>query len=165
MKKLIYKKTNNAFGKKIYLLGRDENGTNYWLEQATWDCGWYWGFGYVETYTNNRNPSLAKDIESHGHIDSSFMGNQGDKYVHNIYDCPTLTNTTFSEKEGWELSELFKSFYLLKDSAELFAKGSANITTNPCFQLIKNEEWAKKINSEILPMIFEKIYTILSPSK
>ena len=34
MKKQISKKTNNAFGKKIYLLGRDEDGTNYWLEES-----------------------------------------------------------------------------------------------------------------------------------
>jgi hypothetical protein len=174
MKKLINKKTNNAFGKKIFLLGRDEDGTNYWLEEAKWDCGWYWGFGYVETYTNNLKPHLSRDINSHSHIDTNFMGQMqkydyvkkcfvNADYIHNIYHTPILSETTFTEEEGWVLSELFKSFYRLKESAELFHSGSCNITKNPCTDLIKNEDLAKHINHEILPMIFEKIYTILSP--
>ncbi len=174
MKKQISKKTNNAFGKEIFLLGRDEDGTNYWLERAKWDCGWYWGFGYVETYTNNKNPHLSKDINSHQHIDSSFMGQMqkydfekkcsvNSEFVHNIFDSPLLFETTFTEKEGWILSELFKSFYMLKDSAGMFGKGGCNVTTNPCAELIKNEDWAKQINHEILPLLFEKIYSILSP--
>jgi hypothetical protein len=86
------------------------------------------------------------------------------KYVHNIFDAPILVETTFTE-EGWTLSELFKSFYGLKSSAELFHRGSSNYTTNPCADLIKNDDWENKINQEILPVIFEKIYEILSPSK
>jgi hypothetical protein len=174
MKRQVSKKTNNAFGKKIFLLGRDEDGTNYWLEEAKWDCGWYWGFGYVETYTNNQNPNKSKDINSHQHIDSSIMGQMqkydfekkcyiNSEFVHNIFDA--LCETTFTENEGWQLSELFKSFYMLKESAAMFGRGGCNLTTNPCSELIKNEDWAKQINHEILPLIFEKIYSILSPKK
>lgn len=174
MKKLIKKKTNEAFGKKIFLLGRDEDGINYWLEEAKWNCGWYWGFGYVESYSNNAKPHLSRDISSHSHIDSSFMGQMEkydsekqcfvkDVYVSNIYDNPILSETTFTKEEGWVLSELFKSFYTLEASAELFYMGRCNTATNPCSDLIKNKDWAKNINQEILPMIFEKIYTILSP--
>ena len=85
------------------------------------------------------------------------------EYIHNIFDAPILAETTFTEQEGWQLSELFKSFYRLRQSAEMFHRGSCNVTTNPCSELIKNEDWAKHINHEILPLIFEKIYTILSP--
>jgi hypothetical protein len=176
MKNLISKKTNNAFGKEIFLLGRDSDGTNYWLEKASWNCGWYWGFGYVETYTNNNKPHLSKDIKSHQHIDTTFMGQMEKydfekkcfvkgEYIHNIHDAPLLIETTFTKEEGWQLSELFKSFYQLKESAGMFGKGSCNVTTNPCSELIKNEDWAEKINKEIIPLICEKIYTILSPSK
>lgn len=173
MKNLINKKTNNAFGNKIFLLGRDKDGTNYWLEQAIWCLGWEWEFGYVETYTNNKNPHLSKDINIRQRIDSSFMGQiikydfeksrYIDIFINNIFDAPNFVETTFTEEEGWELSELFKSFYRLKVSAEMFVKGGCNVTTNPCSELIKNEDWAKKINNEILPLVFEKIYAILSP--
>lgn len=61
------KQKSKAFRKEIYLLGCDSSGQNYWLEAPSWDCNWYWGFGYIETYTNNSNPSISKDIESHQH--------------------------------------------------------------------------------------------------
>ena len=74
MKTKINKNKSHAFNKDIYLLGSDSDGIKYWLEAPSWDCDRYWGFGYVETYTNNENPSLSKDIKSHSHIESSFMG-------------------------------------------------------------------------------------------
>ena len=43
------KEKRKAFGKKIYLLGKDAEGVKYWLEEASWDCNWYYGFGYIET--------------------------------------------------------------------------------------------------------------------
>jgi hypothetical protein len=73
MKTQIKKEQNFAFGKDVFLLGQDKEGIKYWLEAPKFDCGWYWGFGYVETYTNNDNPGKAKDINSHQHIDSSFI--------------------------------------------------------------------------------------------
>ena len=173
-KAIIAKKKSFAFGKDVYLLGTNSDGIKYWLEAPKWDCGWYWGFGYVETYTNNSNPEKAKDIESHQHIDSSFMGvseyydtekgcfRKGE-YIHNIYDCPILASTTFSKETGWVLSELFKSFYNLKTTAEVLAKGSSHITTNPCADIIKNEAEVKRINEVVIPAITAKILELLTP--
>jgi hypothetical protein len=47
---MLSKRKSHAFGKDIYLIGKDKSGTNYWLESPSWDCDWYWGFGYIETY-------------------------------------------------------------------------------------------------------------------
>ena len=66
------KQTLTIFGKKNYLLGTDQNGRKLFLVAPSWDCGWYWGFGYIETYTNNRHPERSKDIASHNHFDSLF---------------------------------------------------------------------------------------------
>lgn len=173
-KQTISKKKSHAFGKDIYLLGCDHDGTKYWLEAPKWDCGWYWGFGYVETYTNNSNPSIAIDITSHQHIDSSFMGeiefynhdkNVWDKtdYISNIFNCPKLTSTTFTEKEGWTLSELFKTFYNLKEAAEVFGRGGSYITHNPCQSIVQNKEWAKHINEVMIPAITSEIIKMLTP--
>jgi len=174
MKNVLKKKTSFAFGKKIYLLGQDKDGTNYWLEEPKWDCGWYWGFGYIETYTNNSNPHLAKDINSHSHF-SGFVGEQEkydwDKgcfvkgeYINNVYDSPRLAKTVFSEKEGWKLSELFKQFYLLQDMAELCHCGSTGIST---VKEVKHDEdikgWYESINSQIIPRITAEILKILTP--
>lgn len=173
-KKLINKQKNRAFGKDIYLLGEDEDGIKYWLEAPSWDCSWYWGFGYVKTYTNNKAPHLSKDINSHEHIDSSFMGQSEHYdyekkcfckgyYIHNIYDCPRFAATTFDEKTGWTLSELFKSFYNFKDIAEVYHRGGSHVTDNPCKDLIKNQQEADRINKIIIPAITSKILELLTP--
>lgn len=158
--------------KKMYLLGKNEDGKKLWLIKASWDCGWYWGFGYVQSFSRG-------DIETHEHIDSSFMGVQKvwdiDKmafveteYIYNIYKAPKLVETTFTEEEGWQLSELFTQFYKFKEVARVLHSGCAGLTTLLDYLKIEypnREEHLKDINENILPQIFEKIYTILSPQK
>ena len=174
-KEQLPKKQDRAFGKKIYLLGCDENGINYWLEHPQWDCGWYWGFGYVSTYPNNNNPGRSRDIQSHQHVDSSLMG-QMEKYDHekgcfvkgeyvsNIFDAPLLHKTTFTESEGWKLSELFKQFYLLQEMAEFANKTlpGCHVTESPVNHG-DMKEWNKHINEVMIPKITAKIIEILSP--
>lgn len=153
-------------GKK-YLLGRDSNGVKYWLEEAKWDCGWYWGFGYIETYQANKDPNTAKDIDSHQHWDSSLVGRENAKdggYCHNPIDSKLLNQTTFTEAEGWELGELFAQFYTLRDTAEYFHRGKSHIT-NTVIDDYKKPELVKEINEVRMPLIFNRIYEILTPVK
>jgi hypothetical protein len=171
----IKKQKDNAFSKEIYLLGIDSDGVKYWLEAPTWDCGWCWGFGYVETFTNNNHPSRSKDIDSHQHIKSSFLGEQdyydsekgcfrkGD-YISNIFDSPKLAAKTFTKDEGWELTELFNQFYFLQDAAENFGRGKCN-TADTSIKSWKDEVLTYKINKELIPMVTARILEILSPSK
>lgn len=158
------KKTSHAFGKKIYLLGKDLDGTKYWLEAPDWK--WYWAFGYVETYTNNARPDLSCDVASHQHISSSFMGKVGNgEYIYNIFDAPLLKGgTTFTEDEGWELSELFSQFYTLKKSSDFFYSGKSNVASTVCTH--DREECSRiynYINNTLMPEIFKRIEEILSP--
>ncbi|MFA5772755.1 MAG: hypothetical protein WC974_08515 [Thermoplasmata archaeon] len=172
-KNTLRKQESFAFGKKIFLLGKDSQGQNYWLEEPKWDCEWYWGFGYVETYTNNKNPRIAKDISSHQHI-SGFLGQQEkydsvkgcfveDDFIHNLYDNKTLTETTFTEKEGWQLSELFEQFYLLQKMAAFTHKElpGCHITTSPVNHG-NLSELHNKPNKEMILLITAKILDILS---
>jgi len=125
-------KQSHAFRKDIYLLGVDTEGQNVWLEAPSWDCGWYWGFGYVERYTNNANPSKAKDITSHTHIDSEFK--KGGKIDMNN----GLVETTYTKEDGIRLNELFTEFYALKEGAN------------------------KHINEVLIPNITKQIIEILT---
>lgn len=173
-KEQIKKEKSYAFGKDIYLLGVDESGERYWLEAPSWDCDWYWGFGYVETYTNNKNPGRSKDIASHTHIDG-FMGQHEyydtekgrfvkGEYIHNIYDSPRFAAVTFNESEGWELSELFKQFYLLRKMADFCHKDrpGCHVTDSPVNHG-NMKHWYKEINEDMIPRITAKILGILSP--
>lgn len=176
-KTIIDKQKSHAFRKDVYLLGTDQDGIKYWLESPSWDCGWYWGFGYVETYENNRNPDKANDINSHQHIDSTFMGQKYQydwktsqykklDYVHNLFDSPVLTSVTFTESEGWKLSELFNQFYLLKEMADFCHKDKpgCHTTTSPVDHG-NLKEWSNQINTVMIPKITAEIISILSPKE
>ena len=169
----IKKQTQRAFRKKVYLLGIDKDNQYFWLESPSFDCGWYWGFGYIERYTNNKNPSVAKDITSHSHFKGEIIGQQdfydsekgcfrqGD-YKHHLNEHD-LKASVLSESESWKLSELMNSFYILQETAGFFKSGSAGVTENPLSKDLKNKSIRKKINEVLLPKIFKEIDKLLSP--
>jgi len=164
------KRTEKAFGNKIFLLGKDDQGTLYWLESPSWDCDWYWGFGYIETYTNNKHPEIAKDISSHQHWDGFITGFKDEKnnYVHHLNDKGSnLVETTVSEKESWMLAELMKEFYQLRTTAELFGRGSAHISDpgDEIRELLIDKELVTKINEVLIPAITAKVMEILTPNE
>lgn len=74
------------FGKEVYLIGINEDGEKVFLEEPSWDCGWYWGFGYLETYTNNRQITRSRDIQSHSHF-QDFDENSSLNPYHVLTDC------------------------------------------------------------------------------
>lgn len=156
---IMEKDMRKAFEKKIYLLGADKEGINYWLEAPTWDCGWYWGCGYVETYTNNENPEIARDINSHQHFDGLFL--KGKK---NGYDAfkEFFNDVTVTDDELWTLLEIMKTIYTLKETAEILGRGGSHYTTNPCKDIIINKEEVKRINEVVLPGLFKEVEDLLT---
>ena len=154
------KQQSKAFGKNVFLLGADEEGTWYWLEEQGWDCDWYWGFGYIETYTNNQHPEKSKDISSHQHAED-FMSKWFKEWNGSK---PILKDKTFSEAEGWELSELFAQFYHLQEQAEFWGRGKMN-TANTTIKNWQDKSLAEKINKIILPVIMNRIIEILTPKE
>lgn len=144
------KETRNKFGMH-YLLGVDKNGEKHYLKKASWDCGWYWGFGYIHTFERN-------DIGCHYHFDGfGKNSNMYDGFKNAFVDC------TLTDSELWKLCELMKTFYSLKTAAEVLGRGGSHYTTNPCADIIKNPEEVKRINEIVLPTIFEEIYKLLTP--
>lgn len=154
------KQTTTAFKRKIYLLGADAEGTKYWLEAPSWDCDWYWGFGYVETYTNNDSPSRAKDIKSHQHFDGLFLNNP----KVNAFDVfkEFFKETTLNQKEIWLLIDYMHSFYTLKKAAATLGAGYSRMTEKAKISEVQSTEIAKEINEKILPAIFKQIDILLT---
>lgn len=158
----ILKQKDHAFGKDVYLLGKDKDGIKYWLEQGTFDCGWYWGIGYIETYQQNWTPSKARDINSHQHFNGLFFNRNK-----NGYDAfkEFFTETTLTDKEIWQLVELMKTAYTMREYSDTLHRGGAHYTTNPCQDIIKNEEEYKRINEIVIPAILAEVYELLSPKE
>lgn len=84
------------------------DGENVRLARPSWDCGWYWGFGYIQ----NRN--------LHTHFDSFDRENN-----RNMRDSikARFTEWTLNDKDTWTFCELMRSFYLLKETAEFYHTG------------------------------------------
>lgn len=151
------KKTTNAFGKKVWLLGKDADGINYWLEEPSWDCGWYWGFGYIETYEKNKSPDKARDIDSHSHFDYMFM--RGSKCTRDMFK-EFFVETPLTDDEIWELVDYMKTFYTLKDVAELFKHGYSWQTSKAKIESLENKEQEDLVNKVWLPEVFKRIQNI-----
>ena len=152
------KQVKRAFGKNVYLLGVDANGIYYWLEEGTFDCGWYWGGGYVETYTNNKHPELAKDIDSHQHFDNLFFNKS--KCCKDAFD-ELFVESPFTDSEKWKILELMKSFYIARHYSDMLHMGGSHITTNEAMDAIKNDAEYNRINKIVIPEILSKLYDIL----
>jgi len=134
---------NTKFNQK-FLLGRLDN-ENIYLSAPSWDCGWYWGFGYL----GNKN--------CHYHID----GLMKDK---NLYDglIDHFGNSLKVRKSDlWTFCELFKTFYSLKETAEVLGRGGSHYTSNPCKDIIINTDEVERINNVVLPAIFDAIFDVL----
>lgn len=152
---MIEKRSSFAFGKEVYLLGSDSDGVTYWLEAPSWDCGWYWGFGYIETYTDNNRPSCSVDKESHQHAIDFYP-----EWCNKI-----LKEKTFSDDEQWVLCELFENFYTLKNLAETqkHEGKEGNYTgKRQGFDYRKLLREDVNINRDCLPFVMAKIVSILS---
>ncbi len=171
--KVMDKREEEAFGKKVYLLGKRKGGELIWLEEAKWDCGWYWGFGYIEEYTNNQHPELSRDIMSHSHW-SGLVGKQeyydhekgcfrlGSGYIAHLNDSPDIVETVLTDGESWELADLMQTFYTLKKTASIYHSGNSHLTSTTID--LKSQGQGDHINNELLPQVFKRIYEILAES-
>lgn len=160
---MLEKRVSKAFKKKVYLLGTFQDGHNFWLEEPKWECGWYWGFGYVETYQSHRHyDSLCfKKYEYYDHEKGCFQ--QGE-YIHKLSDRPDVVACSLIEREQWILSDLMKMAYTLKKTAELYRQGNAHLTSHGLVPQLKRPDREKEINEIELPAIFAQIEKLLTPA-
>lgn len=158
---MLNKKTINKFGKH-YLLGINHDGEYVWLEKESWDCGWYWGFGYLHTYTNNKQPERSKDITAHFHFDSTFL--KGSEHARDKFK-KYFKETVLTDDEIWELVDYMKTFYTLKSVAELFKNGYSHQTERAKIESLKSEEQYDLVNKVWLPEVFKRLEKLLSPTE
>lgn len=135
--------------KKDFYLGRNIDGEKIYLRAPSWDCGWYWGFGY-----------LGND-DCHYHFDGLKLLKGR---VVNLFDGMKnhFKHLSINDKKLWKFCELMETFYTLKQAAEVLGRGGSHYTSNPCESVIKNPEEVKRINEVVMPAIFNELNTILN---
>ena len=159
---MLKKQIVHAFGKTYYLLGKDEAGVKWYLQKPTWDCGWYWGFGYLDSFTNGIRPEKSKDILGHTHLSSlmdEFKGNGFDALKHYFPKC------VLTDDELFRFVDCAKSVYALKEAAELFGRGHSNYTEKAKIDDLIKPDWVKEINEKMIPEIDAEIEKMLSPDE
>jgi len=129
--------------KKILLGTSIEDGKLY-LTKHSWDCGWYWGFGYIG------NANL------HTHFDGTFLNGE------NIWKSPKelFKSTAITDKLWWELKDLFVQAYALKKVAEVYHYGGHCTITENTKAILSTEKEAI-INAD-LEIILNKIWEVAS---
>lgn len=130
---------------KIYI-GRIDNESIY-LSKHSWNCGWYWGFGYV----GNNN--------LHFHI-SSLINEKDDKGKYPEYEVNQVfqnsiafNSPVFTQKQWWVIRDLFIQAYALKKSAEVFRYGGHQTTLTGVTDILKDTT----INEIITEELFKEV--------
>jgi hypothetical protein len=126
------------------LLGRVDSRPIY-LHRPSFDCGWYWGFGYLGN----------KDC--HYHLDGLNVNK-------NLYDAliEHFGDTLKIDKDKlWSFCEIVKTIYSLKESAEVLGRGGSHYTKNPCAEIIKKPDMVLEINSVMIPELINEMYKTL----
>jgi hypothetical protein len=127
---------------KIYL--GTFQGERYSLEKHSWDCGWYWGFGYVGNF------------RLYTHFSEVFLG----KSFPRKKDFEELN---FSEESWWVILDCFSQAYALKRAAEVYRHG-AHIACDSRARLLVSEEMEKKLNQD-LEKLLNFIWTFMLEKK
>lgn len=155
-------KTEINGANKIFLGTRKEDDAKIYMSKPSWDCEWYWAFGYL----GNRNEHYH--LSSYQTKDLRLKDEQGQYRFFNqlrnmnMYDCLLLDyKLNFDEKFLWSFCEQAQTIYALKEAYEVMYRGGSNYTTHPLQEIIKNREEALKL-AELLQVLLQKFWDDLT---
>ena len=123
-------------------------GESIYLEKHSWDCNWYWGFGYI----SNGRIHLGR---MHTHFDSVFLNNA----PYNIEEI--FKSTKITQDQWWTLRDLFIQAYALKECAKVYHYGGHQITKENITDIIKDEKMENRLNQD-LKKVLNKIWEIVN---
>jgi hypothetical protein len=116
-----------------------------YLSKHSWECGWYWGFGYIG------NSNL------HAHFKLFLEG--GD-----TYDLPKVfSDTKLTQNNWWAILEMFSSAYKLREAAGFYNRGGSQITKNLCGHILKDKVLSGRINKD-LELVLDTLWKYIEDS-
>ena len=89
------------------------DGEKVWLAPPSWDCEWYWGYGYIE---NNHLHSHFAELDTNDNLFNAIQ---------------KRFDGTFSLQGSnlWVFCELMQTFYYLKEIVEVYSRGGNYYTS------------------------------------
>ena len=129
------------------------------IVRPTWDCGWYWGFGYLERWKGRKG-----DIDFHTHINVEFSEN-GESHRCNWYEgmrhLLDKGDVFENDTKRWQFLEIVKTIYNLKMTAEVLGRGGSHYADNPLSDEIYNPIEVRRINEDLIPKLIDEMYKVL----
>lgn len=132
-------------GDKILLFKKDNN--RYYLRKPTFDCGWYWGLGY-----------LATGRGSHLHFDSYFK----DKLFCDAW--VDFDDTPFTKDEAYIITDYMRQLYTLRKTADMYHLSNTHITSNAkVLEQFAGQNIAeyKRICNVLIPTVWNALVDVL----
>lgn len=129
------------------------------IVSPTWDCGWYWGFGYLERWNSRKD-----DIDFNTHIDHEFGTNKDGRrcnWYEGMKDVLDKGDVFENDRQRWKFLEIVKTIYNLKMTAEVLGRGGSHYGNNPLSDEIKNHDEVRRINEELIPKLIDEMYKVL----
>ena len=112
------------------------DGENIYLTKHNWDCGWYWGFGYIG------------NARCHSHFDSLLSIKDGCGGIKHLAS-ELFQSTKITDKEWWVIRDLFIQAYALRGAAEVYRYGGHQTTLKGVTNIIQSHDMAKFINADL----------------
>lgn len=129
------------------------------IVRPTWNCGWYWGFGYLERW----NPRIG-DVDFNTHIDHEFGTNKDGRRVNwyeGMQELLDQGDVFENDHQRWQFLEIVKTIYNLKMTAEVLGRGSSHYDNNPLSDEIYNPIEVRRINEDLIPKLIDEMYKVL----
>ena len=155
------KKIINRYGIH-YLLGKNQFGQKVCLQQQTGSAS-YWEFGLLHAFTVNEFMTRPQDLEALVNLQRSLA--QGPEYSYKLFKS-YFKETVLSNDEIWELCDYIKTYYTLKDTADLFRRGFSGYgyrSEKAELSCLPFEPFACAINQTMLPELFGRVEKLLCP--
>ena len=134
------------------------------LSAPSWDCDWYWGFGYLGNRDLHYHLSGYQSKDHFFTLKDDSYKSITEQRNKNMYDCLNEDyNLNPKIKDNlWSFCELVATAHILTETAEILGRGGSHYTKNICAGVIMNKDEVKRINEIVLPAIFDAIYKIIS---
>lgn len=129
------------------------------IERPSWECGWYWGFGYLERWNARKS-----DIDFHSHIDHEFGTNKDGRRVNwyeGMQELLDQGDVFVDDHDRWKFLEIVKTIYNLKMTAEVLGRGGSHYAANPLSEEIKHHNEVRRINEDLIPKLIDEMYKTL----
>lgn len=131
-------------GDELALLGKTEEGDKVYLRKAEYACDWYFSFGNLEIYEENKvKPSTMT------HWDSYFTGSS---HVEPSDIKDKLVETPFEDETLWILCDWMKTFYALKEVSGIYNRGNSHLSTGTHGE-IEDEDKKREIDHDTFRII------------